>query len=61
MKEKGVTVVGRDYSKPMVLNLHGTEGFRKFVKLATSPSANYNAKEEAQKAADNLRKQGLSL
>lgn len=52
---------GRDYSKPVVLNLHGEKGFRTYVKIATSPRSKYDAKAAAAKAAEKLRQQGLDV
>ena len=54
-------VYPRDYSKPIVLNLQGEEGFRAYVEMVTSPRVEYDAKAAAEKAAENLRKQGLKV
>ncbi len=51
----------RDYSKPILLNLKGEKGFRTYVKIATSPRVKYDAKAAAEKAAENLRAQGLKV
>ena len=48
-----------DYSNPPMLKLTGREGARAFVKILLTPRSNYDAKKEAEKAADNLRKQGM--
>lgn len=51
----------RDYSKPVVLSLHGEKGFRTYVKIATSPRTKYDARAAAAKAAEKLRQQGLDV
>ncbi len=51
----------RDYSKPIVLNLRGKKGFRTYVKIATTPKTKYDAKAEAQKAAEVLKEQGINV
>ena len=51
----------RDYSKPMVLDLRGEKGLRTYIKIAKSPRIEYNAKAAAEKAANNLRMQGLNV
>lgn len=53
--------ITRDYSKPILLNLRGEKGFRTYVKIVTSPRIRYDAKAAAEKAAENLRKQGLEI
>lgn len=58
MKKNGTS---RDYSKPILLNLRGKKGFRTYVKIVTSPKVKYDAKAAAEKAAENLRKQGLRV
>lgn len=55
------TNIQRDYSKPIVLNLRGKKGLRAYAKIATSPRVRYNAKLAAERAARNLRRQGLSV
>ena len=54
-------IVGRDYSKPIVLNLQGEKGLRTYIKIATSPRIKYDAKSAAKKARENLRKQGMDI
>lgn len=51
----------RDYSKPILLNLRGKDGFRTYVKIVTSPKVRYDAKTASQEAAKYLREQGLKL
>ena len=51
----------RDYSKPIVPLFKGKEGYRSYVKIVTTPGTKYDAKQAAQKAADNLEKQGLKV
>ena len=51
----------RDYSKPIVPLFKGKEGYRSYVKIVTTPGTKYDAKQAAQKAADNLKKQGLNV
>lgn len=51
----------RDYSKPIILNLRGKKGLRTYAKIATSPRVRYNAKLAAERAARNLKRQGLSV
>lgn len=51
----------RDYSKPIILNLHGEKGLRTYIKIATSPRVKYDAKAAANKAKENLRKQGMNI
>lgn len=54
-------VKARDYSKPIMLNLQGEKGLRTYIKIATSPRVKYDAKAAAQKARENLRKQGMNV
>ena len=49
----------RDYSKPIMPNFHGKEGFRAYVKIVTTPPTKYDAKAASQRAADYLQKQGF--
>ena len=58
---KAAENVTRDYSKPILLDLRGEKGFRTYVKIVTSPKVRYDAKAAAEKAAENLRKQGLEV
>ena len=51
----------RDYSKPILLNLKGEKGLRTYIKIATSPRVKYDAKAAAEKAASQLRAQGLNV
>ena len=51
----------RDYSKPIMLNLHGKEGFRAYVQIVTTPPTKYDAKAAKERAAENLRKQGINV
>ena len=51
----------RDYSRPILLNLRGKDGFRTYVKIVTSPKVRYDAKTASQEAAKYLREQGLKL
>ena len=51
----------RDYSKPIIPVFRGKNGYRAYVEIATTPPTRYNAEAEKQKAADNLRKQGLMV
>lgn len=51
----------RDYSKPIMINFKGIEGHKAYIKMVTTPQKKYNAEDEAKKAAENLRKQGISL
>ena len=61
MSEMKNTTAARDYSKPIMLNLRGKKGYRTFVKIATTPRQKYDARAAAEKAAENLRKQGLRI
>ena len=49
----------RDYSKPIILNLQGEKGLRTYIRIATSPRKKYDAKTAAEKAKENLRRQGV--
>lgn len=51
----------RDYSKPIIPIFRGKKGYRAYVEIATTPPTRYNAEAEKKKAADNLRKQGLTV
>lgn len=51
----------RDYSKPIVPIFRGEKGHRAYIEIATTPPTRYNAEVEKQKAADNLRRQGLNI
>lgn len=51
----------RDYSKPILLNLRGKDGFRTYVKIVTSPKVRYDAKAASEEAAKYLREQGLDI
>ncbi len=53
------SVVLRDYSKPMVLELRGEKGLRAYIEIANSPHLKYDAKAASKRAAENLKKQGL--
>lgn len=61
MSEMKKPVKARDYSKPIMLNLQGEKGLRTYIKIATSPRVKYAAKAAAQKARENLRKQGMNV
>ena len=58
MNEKKMTN-NRDYSKPIILILHGEKGLRTYIKILQSPRVKYDAKAAAEKAKENLRQQGL--
>ena len=49
----------RDFSKPIVPIFKGKKGHHDYIEIATAPPTKYNAEFEKQKAAENLRKQGL--
>ena len=51
----------RDYSKPIVLSLRGKKGFETYVKIVTSSHKKYDAKAASEKAAKNLRRQGIDV
>ena len=51
----------RDYSKPIMLKLTGIEGFRTYLKIITTPAKKYDAEAAKERAAENLRKQGLMV
>ena len=51
----------RDYSKTIVLNLQGEKGLRTYIKIATSPRVKYDAAAAAEKALENLRRQGMKI
>ena len=51
----------RDYSKPIMPNFRGKAGFRAYVSIVTTPPTKYDAKAESKRAADFLRKQGLTV
>ena len=55
------SIILRDYSKPMVLELKGESGLRAYIKIANSPHLKYDAKAASHRAAENLRKQGLAV
>ena len=57
--ENSIRYTTRDYSKPIVLNFHGIEGFRTYLKIITTPAKKYDAAKAKEKAAENLRRQGL--
>ena len=61
MSEMKKPVVARDYSKPIMLNLQGEKGLRTYIKIVKSPRVKYDAKAAAQKARENLRKQGINV
>lgn len=61
MSDPKRTTRERDYSKPILLNLRGSRGFRTYVQIVTSPRQKYDAKAAAEKAAKNLRKQGMDV
>ncbi len=60
MKQKK-PAMARDYSKPFVLNLQGKRGLLTYIKIATSPRVKYDAKAAANKARENLRRQGMDI
>ncbi len=51
----------RDYSKPIMPNFSGKEGYRAFVEIVTTPPQKYDAESAARKAAKKLQEQGLSV
>ena len=51
----------RDYSKPIVLSLRGKRGFETYVKIVASSHKKYDAKAASEKAAKNLRRQGINV
>jgi len=51
----------RDYRKPVRLRLRGKKGLETYAKIVTSPKIRYDANAAAEKAAENLRKQGMEL
>ena len=51
----------RDYSKPIIPVFRGKDGYRAYVEIATAPPTDYNAEEAKKRAAENLRRQGLSV
>ena len=61
MDEKKKPAVGRDYSKPIMLNLQGEKGLRTYIRIATSPRVKYDAAAAAEKARENLRRQGMNI
>ena len=61
MSEVKKDVSVRDYSKPIMLNLQGEKGLRTYIRIATSPRVKYDAKAAAEKAKENLRKQGVRV
>ena len=58
MNEKKMTN-NRDYSKPIILILHGEKGLRTYIKILQSPRVKYDAKAAAEQAKETLRPQGL--
>lgn len=61
MSEKMEKAEIRDYSKPIMINFNGKKGHEAYVKMVNTTPKKYNAEAEAKKAADNLRKQVISL
>lgn len=61
MSEVKKDISVRDYSKPIMLNLQGEKGLRTYIRIATSPRVKYDAKAAAEKAKENLRKQGVRV
>ncbi len=59
MGEANLNLAVRDYSKPIVPIFQGKEGFRAYVQIVTTPPTKFDADAAKQKAAENLRKQGL--
>ena len=51
----------RDYTKPIILNFKGREGHEAYIKIVTTPPAQYDAEQAAEKAKENLKKQGLEI
>ena len=51
----------RDYSKPILPIFRGKDGFRTYVRIVTTPPTKYDAKAAREKAAENLRRQGLNV
>ena len=51
----------RDYSKPIMLLLQGKEGLKTYLKIVTTPREKYDAISAAERAAENLRRQGLRI
>ena len=61
MSEMKKPAIARDYSKPIMLNLQGEKGLRTYIKIVKSPRVKYDAKAAAQRARENLRKQGMNV
>lgn len=61
MEESNQYKKSRDYSKPILLNLQGEKGLRAYIQIIKSPRIKYDAKAAAEKAKENLRKQGLNI
>ena len=59
--ENAARYTTRDYSRPIVLNLHGIEGLRTYLKIITTPAKKYDAAKAKEIAAENLRRQGLDV
>ena len=55
------SVKARDYSKPILLNLQGEKGLRTYIQIVQSPKIKYDSRKAAEKAKENLRKQGLKI
>ncbi len=51
----------RDYTKPIMLNLHGKEGYKTYLKIVTTKPDQYDAEAAKEIAAEKLRKQGLEV
>lgn len=51
----------RDYSKPLTIKFKGIEGLKAYIDLLKTPPVKYDAEKEAQKALQELRKQGAKL
>lgn len=61
MNDKNQNKKTRDYSKPILLNLQGEKGLRAYIQIIKSPRIKYDAKAAAEKAKENLRRQGLKI
>ena len=61
MDENKQKIKVRDYSKPILLNLQGEKGLRAYIQIVKSTRIKYDAKAAAEKAKENLRRQGLNI
>ena len=51
----------RDYSKAILPDFRGKDGFRAFVEIVTAPPKKYDAAKASKEAADELREQGINV